>query len=67
MTEALAVAISPDDPSVMRKRFEQTIPLRRYGTAVEVARLMLFLSSVHSSFCTGGNYNIDGGATAGPS
>ena len=67
MTADLAIAISPDDPSAMRKRFEQTIPLRRYGTADEVARLMLFLASEDSSFCTGGTYLIDGGATAGPS
>ncbi len=41
------------------------IPLGRYGHPEEVARLMLFLSSDDSSFCTGGVYMVDGGRSAG--
>jgi NAD(P)-dependent dehydrogenase (short-subunit alcohol dehydrogenase family) len=45
--------------------FASRIPLRRYGDPEEVARLMLFLASDESSFCTGGVYMVDGGSSAG--
>ncbi len=43
----------------------QRLPLQRYGEPDEVARLMLFLGSSDSSFCTGGVYMVDGGVSAG--
>ncbi|MFP6747807.1 MAG: SDR family oxidoreductase [Alphaproteobacteria bacterium] len=44
----------------------RALPLQRYGEPEEVARLMLFLGSEDSSFCTGGVYMVDGGVSAGP-
>ena len=42
-----------------------TVPQGRFGTAEEVARVALFLASDDSSHCTGGEFTVDGGMTAG--
>ena len=44
-----------------RRRVEQSVPLRRYGTKDELADLALFLCSDAASFITGGMYFCDGG------
>jgi NAD(P)-dependent dehydrogenase (short-subunit alcohol dehydrogenase family) len=49
----------------IQKVVASRIPLKRYGAPEEVARLMLFLASDESSFCTGGVYMVDGGVSAG--
>lgn len=49
----------------VKQGFASRIPLKRYGAPEEVARLMLFLASDDSSFCTGGVYMVDGGSSAG--
>lgn len=41
-----------------------TIPLRRYGTADEVANAVVFLASDESSFCTGTILAVEGGISA---
>lgn len=50
---------------VAKQSFAERIPLQRYGDPDEVAKMMLFLSSDDSSFCTGGVYMVDGGRSAG--
>ena len=40
-------------------------PLQRFGTADEVAALVAYLASDESGYCTGGEFNIDGGLLAG--
>ena len=51
---------------VVRLHAERLIPLRRYGTAEEVANLVLFLLSDLAGNITGAQYPVDGGRTAAP-
>jgi 3alpha(or 20beta)-hydroxysteroid dehydrogenase len=41
------------------------LPLGRVGEPIEVARLALFLASDDASYCTGGEYAVDGGWMTG--
>lgn len=50
------------DP-VVRDAFAATIPLGRMGDADEIKGLALFLASPASSYVTGAQFHIDGGAT----
>lgn len=49
-------------PEQNRQRL-QLVPMKRMGTAEEVARLVLFLLSDESGYITGAEVAIDGGAT----
>ncbi len=51
--------------ALIKERMAAGIPLGRYGEPEEVARMMLFLASDESSFCTGGVYMVDGGTSGG--
>jgi NAD(P)-dependent dehydrogenase (short-subunit alcohol dehydrogenase family) len=64
MIKSLEEQLSPDDPVGLREAIIQSVPLKRYGTNSEVARLALFLGSDESSFMTGAIYTVDGGLTA---
>src|SRR5215469_9369920 len=46
-------------------RFGAAHPLGRVGTPEEVAEVAAFLASDKASFCTGGDYLVDGGLLAG--
>lgn len=63
MIHRLEDAYNPDRGN--RQPMAEGTPLKRYGQPEEVARLMLFLASDESSFCTGGVYMVDGGVSAG--
>jgi meso-butanediol dehydrogenase / (S,S)-butanediol dehydrogenase / diacetyl reductase len=66
MLERAAAHFSPDLPiDAVVERFGAAHPLGRVGTAEEVAELAAFLLSERSSFCTGGDYLVDGGLLAG--
>lgn len=57
-------SINRENPHEVRERISSRIPLGRYGTMEEVAKLMLFLASDDSEFITGSQYRIDGGMGA---
>ncbi len=64
MIEALEQGYAPGSAEIVRKKLEQGVPMRRYGTPEEVARLALFLASAESSYITGNAYPVDGGTSA---
>jgi NAD(P)-dependent dehydrogenase (short-subunit alcohol dehydrogenase family) len=47
-----------------RAALESIEPVGRFGTAEEVAKLVLFLASDDSAFCTGAPFLVDGGMVA---
>lgn len=52
------------DPAKMRERLIRAAPLGRLAEPIDVARMILFLASDESSFTTGAEFVVDGGATA---
>jgi NAD(P)-dependent dehydrogenase (short-subunit alcohol dehydrogenase family) len=64
MMRALEEGFAPGSAAQAKQRIATTVPLQRYGTPEEVARLMLFLASDESRYCTGGVYMVDGGISA---
>lgn len=64
MVRMLEQALSPKDATKGKERLEHAIPMRRYGTAEEVARLAMFLLSDDSRYITGSEHRIDGGMRA---
>ena len=65
MMRALEEGLTPGKATRAREAITAGIPLRRYGTPEEVARMMLFLATDDSRYCTGGVYMVDGGISAG--
>lgn len=64
MMRSLEEGFAPGAGAEAKKGFEQSIPLQRYATNEDVAKLMLFLGSDDSSFITGTINPVDGGMTA---
>jgi NAD(P)-dependent dehydrogenase (short-subunit alcohol dehydrogenase family) len=64
MIHALEGQINPADPGAVAERYQASLPLGRYGTAEEVASVVLFLCSDLAGNITGAQYVVDGGRTA---
>ena len=64
MMRSLEKGFEPEDPGRAKEMVSAMVPLQRYADPVEVARIMLFLASDESSYCSGGVYMVDGGMTA---
>jgi NAD(P)-dependent dehydrogenase (short-subunit alcohol dehydrogenase family) len=64
MMQSIEGQASPADPGLARAGFTALIAMGRYGTDSEVANLIAFLASDEASYCTGGNYAVDGGFLA---
>lgn len=66
LERAARAGAGPDvDVEAAFRRFGEAHPLGRIGEPEEVAELIAFLCSSKASFCTGADYRIDGGLTAG--
>lgn len=52
-----------DNPDVFRE-IVAGIPMKRLGTALDIANMNLFLASDEANYITGGEFIVDGGVTA---
>ncbi|MDO8693223.1 MAG: SDR family NAD(P)-dependent oxidoreductase [Sheuella sp.] len=64
MMREIEHGFSPDNADNAKQGILSTIPFGRYVHTDEVAKMMLFLASDDSSFCTGSAYVVDGGLVA---
>jgi NAD(P)-dependent dehydrogenase (short-subunit alcohol dehydrogenase family) len=64
MIHSIEAQIDPSNPGAVADRYQAALPLGRYGTAEEVANVVLFLCSDLASNVNGAQYVIDGGRTS---
>jgi 3alpha(or 20beta)-hydroxysteroid dehydrogenase len=60
-----AMTANPQFDDVDKQAVFDAFPIPRIGTAEEVAEVVAFLASDASSYCTGAEFIVDGGAVAG--
>lgn len=63
MMRSIEEGFSPGQAEIMKKAFEDGIPLGRYAVNQDIANGVLFLASDESKFITGSKLVIDGGMT----
>jgi NAD(P)-dependent dehydrogenase (short-subunit alcohol dehydrogenase family) len=64
MMDSIHKAVMPDAPEKFEAAIAQTVPMKRYAKAEELAKLMLYLASDESSYSTGSCFSADGGILA---
>jgi NAD(P)-dependent dehydrogenase (short-subunit alcohol dehydrogenase family) len=64
MARDLTAQINPDDPDGVFQATAARVPLGRYGTAAEVANLVVWLLSDEASYLSGATQLIDGALNA---
>ncbi len=64
MMRSVEAQIDPADPTAVARRYRAGLPSGRYGSAEEVAGVVLFLCSDLASNVSGAQYVVDGGRTA---
>jgi len=64
MMDAIHHAVNPEAPEQFQAALSESIPMGRYASADEIARLILFLGSNESSYSTGSSFVADGGILA---
>jgi NAD(P)-dependent dehydrogenase (short-subunit alcohol dehydrogenase family) len=65
MIESVISQLAPGNTAAVREGIRDSIPMKRYGTNEEIARLVTFLASEDASYSTGAIYLADGGLTTG--
>src|SRR6185295_16660367 len=60
MIHSLESQLDPANPASVGERYQAALPLGRYGTAEEVANIVLFLCSDLASNISGAQYVVDG-------
>jgi NAD(P)-dependent dehydrogenase (short-subunit alcohol dehydrogenase family) len=65
MMAAMHRSLAPGAEEQIKSALSARVPMKRYGTNEEIARMNLFLASDDSSYTTGAVYVADGGVTAG--
>jgi 3alpha(or 20beta)-hydroxysteroid dehydrogenase len=56
---------APEFAGVDKEAYHAALPIPRVGTPDDIARMVLFLASDESAYCTGAEFVVDGGQIAG--
>jgi NAD(P)-dependent dehydrogenase (short-subunit alcohol dehydrogenase family) len=64
MMDNIHKMVMPDAPHLFEAAIAETVPMQRYASADEIAKLILYLASDDSSYSTGACYAADGGILA---